>query len=222
LSNVGTGNVIATGGPMGTAPVRLWFTGTYDTTLVPTVTASGASLTGGTSPAATASRLASTASAIPLVPVTAQQVDIYASTSWAGLAGASKLTRAFKANWKFSGRFGGIFSLNTAFLANSDYVESKPQITAGFSVGADDTGMGFLGQLRANTPVFLRIKATGPSIEANFTHSWITDICMLLKTVSDVKVESNIIARDFAGDVAYDATSGNFFQSTLITTLTAL
>ncbi|MET9436870.1 hypothetical protein [Streptomyces sp. NPDC006551] len=53
LSNVEAGDVVSAGGPHPDTPVTVTFGGQYDGEDVPQMTASGASLTGGTSPAVT-------------------------------------------------------------------------------------------------------------------------------------------------------------------------
>nr|WSZ21139.1 hypothetical protein OH837_49315 [Streptomyces canus] len=55
LSNIAPGDVVCAGGPHPGTPVTVTFGGAYDGVDVPQMTASGASLTGGTSPAVTVS-----------------------------------------------------------------------------------------------------------------------------------------------------------------------
>lgn len=225
LASVGAGNVVATGGPLPTAPVRVRFTGAFDSQAVPALTTSDA-LIGGIAPASSATRISPAANQLDLVPIQAAQIDVYAATTWAGLAGATKLQRAFKGSWKLSNRFAPIWTLNSSQSSFADFVESEPKGEGMFGVGADDVGMTFLGNLRRNDTVFVRFQATGPLIETAggtpISYANVVDMALKITKMSELRNEDGLLAVDYTGELAHDPTWGRATEITVINTLTAL
>lgn len=225
-SAIGAGNTLVTGGPLGTKPLRIQFQGTLAAPNQPTVSVTS-SLTGGTSPAATVTRLSPAATQLPLTTIAPGQIDVYAATSYAGLAGASRLTRAFKGSWKLGGRFGPIWTLNSSLGSWADYVELDPKSEMGVTVGADPVGMGFLANVRKNDTVFWRFQATGPLIETTgggtpIFYQCTLDMAVKMLKVSPLKSESGVLAVDFGGELAHDPTWGKSMEWTVVNTLSAL
>lgn len=219
LSNVDPGDVVATGGPLGTSPITLAWAGQYAATAVPALSTADTFDAGDV----VLSLLAPGASALALVPVLGSQMDYYITTSYAGLAGATALTRLFGYNIKLGNRAAPLWAMNTSNAGTySSTVETKPSATLGFSVGADDTGMGYLANLRANTMIFVRAKATGPTIEGSFTYRHIIDAAVLLKKVNPIKDGGGLAQIDFEGVIANDPTWGQGLQVTVRNKLTAL
>lgn len=97
------------------------------------------------------------------IPVLPTHIDVYADATWAG-AGTTKLTRAFSGAISIGGMRGALWVLNTSNASFVTIVQQPPDVTFTLVMEADSAGGAYLTQMRAGTPVFLQIKATGPTI----------------------------------------------------------
>jgi len=217
-----SGDVVASGGPL-PAVVPLAFAGAYATAELPVLTISNA-LTGGTAPTATLDRLAPGATTAALVPILGSQFDYYLATTMAGLATATvKQTRVFNFQIKVGKRYGPIKPMNTSSSGTfTAIVELKPTFDVSFSVGADAEGFAWLSALRANTMLFLRIKATGPLIEVGFNYYTQIDLAILLTKTNPIKDGNGLAQIDFDGVIGHDSTSGTGIVWATQCALTAL
>ncbi len=228
LASVGSGNVVVTGGPVGTAPVRIQFTGTLATATNPTlpspISVDGALLTGGTSPAAAMSRLSPSTTQLDLIPISPTTVDLKVATSQSGLGAASPLTRDFQYTWKISGRDNPIWPLASANGAGfGATVEALPKSECTLDVAADDVGMGFLANLRKNDTLFVRAQATGPLIEGSLYHSLQIDTALKLTKISEFKdVDGSLLGVTYTGVWTHDPVWGNATQVIVQNKITAL
>jgi len=228
LASVGSGNVSVTGGPINTTPVRILFMGTLNTATSPTLptplTASGASLTGGTSPATSLTRLSPSATQLDLIPISPTTIDLKVATTQAGLGAAAVLTRDFQYTWKISSRNNPVWPLNSSLGAGfGATVEAVPKTEASLDVAADDVGMGLLATLRLGSTLFVRAQATGPLIETGYYHQLTLDTAIRLTKISEFKdIDGGLLGVTYTGEWIHDPTWGKSTSLTLRNTLTAL
>lgn len=228
LASVGAGNVSVTGGPFPGTPMRINFAGgTLNTSVGPTlpaVSANGASLTGGSSPAATITRLSPGTTELARLPIGPTTIDIKVALTQAGLGAASALTRDFQYTWKVSNRDNPFFPLNSSNGTGfGGTVEATPKGEITLDVEADDAGMALLAYLRTNQTVFIRLTATGPAIETGYYNSLTLDTSVRITKMSDFKdVDGTILGTTFTGEFLHDPTWGYATQATVRTASTAL
>ena len=207
LSNVAPGDVTVSGGALGTAPLTLKWAGALAAVAV-IVSAVDTFDAGDIS----VSKTYPVVTTADLVPITGQSFNYYTATTYAGLAGASKLTRLFNYGLQIGNRAAPIYPMNTDY--NGTYaatIENKPSTQVTFSVGADDAGMAFFASLRANDTVFLRARADGAanSIESGYAYYHQIDQAVKLTKPSEIKSGDGGIAQiDFTGVLVHDATWG--------------
>jgi hypothetical protein len=227
LASVGSGNVVCTGGPINTTPVRILFQGTLATATNPTlpspISVDGTSLTG-TSPTIAITRLSPGAAQLDLIPISPTTIDIKTAATQAGLAAASALTRDFQYTWKISGRDNMIWPLASANGAGfGATVEALPKGEATLDVAANDAGMGYLTNIRNGNTLFVRVAATGPLIEGTLYHSLQIDTALKVTKISEFKdIDGGLLGVTYSGEWCHDSTWGYSTQAVLQNTLTAL
>jgi hypothetical protein len=124
---------------------------------------------------------------VPLVRALPPQVDVYVDTTFAGL-GTTKQLRAFEAGISFDNMFGAVWPLNSANTGHDGVIPTMPDTKSNMLLQADTAGMAFLANVRANTTVYVRIKATGPIIESAIPYLFQVDFAA---RVSDVDAFSD-------------------------------
>jgi len=103
--------------------------------------------------------------ALTPIPVAPGQIDVYADPLWADV-GTTKLLRVFEASFSVANMWGPLWALNSTLSSFAAIMQQKPEIMITLTVEADSAGMAFLeDNWRANTPLALRIAATGEPIE---------------------------------------------------------
>jgi hypothetical protein len=158
---------------------------------------------------------------LALVPVLANQGDVYLDSTWAGL-GTTKLTRVISGSWKESDKYNAGWFVNSANPSWAVSVENKPKTEIKLMLEADATGLALLASLRAGSTSFVRFKWLGATIETTIKYTLQSDFAVKWTDIGDIKDTDGVYAVDFTGEVSQDATSGNNQQHTVINTLTAL
>jgi len=224
LPSVGSGNVLVTGGPLTTAPMRILFTGTLaniPSPTLPTPISTTDTLTGGTS---LLTRLSPLTTQLPLVPIAPTTIGMQLATTQANLAAAPFLLRDFQYTWKISNRDMPFFPMNPAFGAGfGGTVEADPKGEVTLDLAADDIGMAQLANLRNNTVVWMRVSATGPLIEGALFNSLQIDTAVQLTKISDFKdVDGTLLGNTFSGEWVHDSVAGYATKVAIQSTLAAL
>lgn len=142
---------------------------------------------------------------IPIEPVLPTQVSVYLDTSVSNI-GTTKLTRAFQAELAIPNRYNPIWVLDSAVSGFAGHVEMPIDATLTLRVEADDNGMLPLTYLRNGDPLFVRIKATGPTIADTYTYSLQLDVAGVVSGVSEFSDEDGVYAIEWTLTVAH--TSG--------------
>ncbi|HEU4327453.1 MAG TPA: hypothetical protein VFS21_30220 [Roseiflexaceae bacterium] len=227
LGTVGAGNLVVSGGPLNTGPVRIQFADIDALAPVPTITVSAASLTGGTSPSASVSRMSPSATMLDLVPAGGGQIDVWMADSYANLNSSPiKLLRAFKGGWKWSGMHGPVWTANTDEEAWASSVETESKSEWSIEIGADEVGMPLLRSAKKGNRLFFRTRFTGPVIETvggtTYYQQFEQDVAVLLtKVPTELKAGNNVLSVEYSGELAQDPTWGQAAKATFINTLAA-
>lgn len=225
LASVGSGNAtVASAGALPSNILAITFTGTFDSTELPTImTVSGASLTGGTSPAVTITRTPPAMTATDVKPVVPTQVQIRTATTQAGLAAGTILTRVLECEWKAEGRWGPIWTLNRAEGSWAAPIETEPTGTVTLKVGADEAGMAFLNNIRAGSTSFLQVDATSTeAIEGTIYWQFTTQIAVKWTEVSSKEDQDGLVSVTWTGTFTHDSTWGRAIECVVVNDVTAL
>lgn len=156
------------------------------------------------------------------MPVLGSQVNVYLADTAAGLDGASALTRIMTSGFNISDRFTQLWTLNRANSSWSVPVEQKPTVQMTLKVEADDTGMGFLTNMRAGSKKFVRIEAIGPIITGSTPYTLQIDMCGKVGQPSEFSDQDGIYAIEWTLDANYDTTWAKALEVKLINKLAAL
>jgi hypothetical protein len=162
-----------------------------------------------------------TLAATPILP---NQVDVYLADTYAGLAGASALTRGFVAGFSIGDRWGTPWPLGTALTSFVMGVEQPaPTLTSKLTHVADTTGMGLLTQMRAGSSKFMRIKCVGALIASTYYYTLQIDMCCkVVGEPGERKDQDGLLAIDWNFEIFHDATWGKGLEINLTNTITAL
>lgn len=224
LSTVAVGDVAVTGGPGATNPYRIQIGGAYNDTATPTITASGASLTG-TGAAATLANMSPSPIEYTLQPVQGPDLDLYLADTYAGLAGASRFTQGFGGSWKLGARQEPAYFIDSTQESWGEAVEGDPTGEVTLRVAADDVGMTLLDKIRTTNTLFMRVIAIGQLIESvtpDYYHTMRIDSALKVVSISEKSVEGQVVAYDFTCQIAHDPTWGQAFEVFVRTNLGAL
>lgn len=209
LASVGAGNATVTGtGDLPGNVLTIVFAATVDLT---TVSTSGASLTGGTSPASAITRLAPGATALDLIPVVPTQVSIYLDDTAAGL-GTTKLLRVLNAEWNISGKYNPVWPIDAAQDSWAATVEAPPEVTLNLGMAADSQAMTLLNQIRSGDKRFVRILAEGDTYDTGHKYTLRVDQCVTIGEISAPEDEDGLVRVDLSMIGAHDATWGRSMQ----------
>lgn len=161
------------------------------------------------------------ATAVEPVPVLPTQIDVFLDDTSAEL-GDTQLTRVLSAEFNISDRFGPLWVLNSALGSWATHVETEPKATLKLLVEADDEGMALLPVLRAGDKRFIRLQATGPTIEDAYTYLLQLDMCVTVAEVGEFSDEDGVYAIEWTFNATYDATWGTALTCALTNTLADL
>jgi hypothetical protein len=160
---------------------------------------------------------------LALVPVLPTEIDIYLADTYAGLAGATPLTRALSAGWKLNNKFGPVFPLATA--AGTGYaatVDTEPNLSATLKMEADAEGMALLATMRAGSTKFMRIQGVGATIEDTYKYTLTVDTAVKVENVSEFSDEDGLFAIEWQFAGVHDGAWGKATQIEIINDVSAL
>lgn len=150
--------------------------------------------------------LAASPTRLEIVPVMTTQTQIFVATTQAGLAGASAITRGFRASFNISNRSTSFWPINSAVSSFGGQVEIVPTATLKLLMEADAAGMAFLPVMRAGDTYFVRVKSTGATIEATNKYLLQLDFSGKVTEPGDFSDEDGVYATEWTFTAAYDAT----------------
>jgi hypothetical protein len=177
LSNIAVGDVICTGGPLPGTGVVVEFKGTYRQTDVALMTATDTFDLGDIAIAETVKGAAPTA--LDLVPILPETIDVYVADTHADLDTAEALTGVYKAEFAIGNRFSPVFLLRSGYGRGFGKVtETAPDATLAIEQEADEEGLAWLETLQAGAKKHIRIEAVGDVIEDAYTYLFRLDMCV--------------------------------------------
>lgn len=159
---------------------------------------------------------------VPAAPTASRQFDVWADDTWAGL-GTTQLLAAYEGNIDLGDKFAMDEPLNSANVSYESVIEAQDQTYGGsLRVGFDATAIGLITTWQNAALKFLRLKATGPIIEAAIRYSFQLDLCVQIRNPGKIEPFANgtlTLPFDFA--IVPDPTTGNSITATLVNTMTA-
>jgi hypothetical protein len=166
--------------------------------------------------------LTSSPTDIPLVPLVGKQLDVYVDSTAAAL-GTTKLLRAFSLENTLTGVFGPVWPIDSSQTSFAGHVDLAPTTGTKIMLEADATGMGYLTQFRADTLMFVRIQATGSSIETiagtppvTTTYKFTYDTCVNIKTATPDGDVDGVTTIEYDCELIKDSTWGKALEITVV------
>jgi hypothetical protein len=223
LAPVDPGDVLVAGGPLPATALTVRFGGALTGVDPTAITIDSSALTGGTSPAVTATTTTpyAPATATPLVPLAPGQVDVYLDDDFASL-GTHKLLRDFVVEHSFGNRRNPIWPLNSALASFDGTVETKPDPTLSLKLGNNPEARALFATIRSGGRKYVRVEATGPIIEAAIAYRFRFDACVIIGDAPSPDDEDGLSTMTIPFRCVYDATNGLWFSAELINTMVAL
>lgn len=157
---------------------------------------------------------------ITLVPILENQIDVYLDGT-AGTIGTTKYTRVVKGSIEITDRWQYLWTVNSAVDGPSAHIEPEPTIEVKLTLEADAVGMALLIVLRAGNTLFLRIEATGPTIEGALTYKFTFDAPVKMIDFGEFSDEQGLYAYEATFGVVSDAVYGTY-RAVVVNTLTGL
>lgn len=164
---------------------------------------------------------------IPTIPIQPTHLDVYLDNTSGGL-GTSKQLRVLSGSWEVTGRYAGLFVVDSTQPSFVAHVEKDPGSTFKLKVEADAAGMAMLNKFRAGSTQFLRLAAKGPKIytggtsPADVYNSLTVDVAGKVSAVSKFEDSDGVYAVEFTFTTVHDATWNKAFRVELVNTQTAL
>lgn len=168
--------------------------------------------------------MTSTPTALPLVPIHPSQVLVKVASTRAGLTAADVLEHVYSIEFTSDTLWGPEWTLNSANESYNSHVALQPTMTMTVTIGADSVGMGtFLPLFEAGTTYWIRVEATGATIESTYTYLFTHDFCFQITQPSnDFEDQDGAYAIQWTLDATHDSTLGSATQIELTNTQTTL
>ncbi len=169
---------------------------------------------------ATGITLTATPTAIASQIVTPLQFNVYADDTFGGL-GATKLTRAFSANFGISNHWGRVRTIDRALAgSHAATIQTEGDSACDLTIMRDTVGQGFLTTMRNGATKWIRLEAVGPVIELAITYSLIIDFAAKIGDAPSFGNEQDIATITLPLRLVADAGSVNSATVTVVNTLT--
>lgn len=159
--------------------------------------------------------------AVGLVPILPNQVDIFLDSASAGL-GTTRLLRVFSFDFDQGDRYNPVWPIDSAQTSFAATVEVQPKAKVKMLMAADTQGMAMLTNMRVGSTQFLRLQATGALIATPYTYLLAHDMCLGVAEVGTFSDKDGIYAIEWTFDVNYDSGWAKSHTLAVTNTLTAL
>ncbi len=158
-----------------------------------------------------------------LVPILANQINVYLDATSGGLGG-TQLLRDFSYEWSLSDLFGMIWPLNSALPSFAAHSVQKPTLGNSLQMGNDAAGRALVTNMRAGSTVFVRMRANGGanSIESGQAYQLTIDTALKVVEAASRADLDGLSTLEWAFRNVYDATWGRWCSVELITSIAAL
>lgn len=220
LSNIDPGDVNVTGGPGPGTPYDVEFRGRLAQADQPAMTASGAGLTGGSSPAVAISTTTPGVAPTPYTvsPLLPTQFTCYLDPT-SGALGTTKIARLVSGAVNVSDRQAPVWVVDRAAPSYVGRVETKPKVGGEMMVHADAFSDTLIGYIKAATTLFWRTESIGPLISGGHFYTLLIDMAVNFGAPDDYSDEGGVYAQKFPVTAIWDATWNKAIQVTLKNTL---
>lgn len=144
------------------------------------------------------------------IPVAAGHWDVYVDDLPANL-GTTKFVDAYEVGLEFAERFDPTWPINSALKSFAGIVEKgadDQEHTGTLSVGAEASIEGYLNTIRNGEKKFVRLVATGPTIEAAIKHKIQIDMCVFVTETEGYTDLNGLLVLPFSYQIARDANFG--------------
>lgn len=231
LSSIGAGNVATGGGPLPDTAVTVTFQGALGATDVALMTASGAALTGGTTPAVavteTTPGVSNGITTVGSAPIAGRTWTAYIVDTWAALAtvtDAEKVDAMYEATVSMDGKYEQDYVMDADLPSFADVLEADVTYTLGLTVGWTSQARANITSMKNGDVKFIRLESVGPLIEAGINYRATMDFCVTLTNVGEFTTAPNsqAVTLPFEAELFADPVSGNVSQVELINTVPAL
>lgn len=137
---------------------------------------------------------------VPLVRVLPGHIDVFVDSTYAAVSGASptKLLRSFSGKFSLSDLFAPVRPMNSTLPSHDGIVSQAAKSESMIMLMADATGLAFLDNTRAGQTVYMKFKATGPTIDTvgatTFKHEFEVVMPVEVKSVDAFSNEDGVYA----------------------------
>lgn len=220
LSNVAPGDVTVTGGPGPATPYVLTFAGALANTVM-TVTASGASLTGGATPAATATDTLTGGDITEVVPVIMfpLQFGVFMESSFANLASPStRLLYVYDFGIDTAERLSRTRPINEALTSDGVVETEDATHTVSMTLGADATADALVDDLRAGDTVYVALRALGATISGANKYQMLHKTAVKVTSADAYQSSESVHVIPLTGTIVQDDTADKAIEVVLVNT----
>lgn len=211
-SLVGSGNVLATGGPLGQDTVLIEFVGTYTQTDVATLGV--VNETDGNIDVNTVNT-GQEPQTVGVVPLTAEHVSVYADSSHQEL-GSTNLGRITAVNLEISDRAEPAFYLDGS-ATFTELLEQLAEFQLETTVAADGDGIDLgVGAIQRGDTRYFRVRAVGPSIDSDHSFQLTIDAAAQVEEVQEFSDEDGTYAITYTWRIVHSHDWGQAIEVTLV------
>lgn len=170
----------------------------------------------------TAVTLTATPTAIAQLAVSPREIDIYIDPTF-GAIGTTKLTDGLNLSYGITDKQAMKFVLNTSFASYSESIEVVPTQTFSFITEHNAQSRTLFAGISTGNPLqYMRMKATGPIIEAAIPYSFRFDVPVKIRATEQVDSEG-VWGYRYDCTPRYDSSFGNkLWEIQVVNTITAL
>ena len=140
------------------------------------------------------------------IPIAAGQWDVYVDDTAAAI-GTTKFLDAYEAELAFGERFDPVWPINSALKSFGGIVEKAAddqEHTGMLNIGASASMEGYLDTLRRGEKKFVRLVATGPTIEGAIKYLMQIDFCCFITETDGYTDLNSLLVLPFSYQVGRD------------------
>jgi hypothetical protein len=166
------------------------------------------------------------ATTIDPIPIQPTEVTIYMDpdrTLTQANDPTTKLSRVISGEFSIGGRFGPVWVVDAANPAHVAHVETEPDVTLTLTAQADAEGLAILsGMAQTGATEFIRVRATGATIEGAIPYEFVIDFAAKVADVGDFGDEDGVYAIEVTFVAVHNSDWGKAYELYLVNTLTGL
>lgn len=145
---------------------------------------------------------------VDLKPILPANCNIWVDTTSAGL-GTTKLTRCLSIDYELGDKANPLWAINSANTSYVADVEVFPTSTLKFVVEHDAANGGTLySYLRSGQRLFVRVEATGDTIQGGTAYTFRHDMCVEANAAPPFGDQDGVRTQEYSYSLVHDATWG--------------